>query len=119
MKKSILRLFVTTFLLALALGLVISTSGWLLGWNTFTQFSNGLFMFGGIIVMLGLLSVTGGYTMRSDGKLLYAQSAGDMNLEERTRRMVTDMKQGYHVSLFLFLTGGFLIGMAILVGSVL
>lgn len=119
MKKNILRLFVTTFLLALLIGVIVSAIGWLLGWNTSTQFSNGLFISGGLIIVLGLFSVAGGYNMRADPNLIYAQSAGDMNLEGRARRLVADMRQEYHASIFLSLTGGFLVGMAILVGSVL
>jgi hypothetical protein len=56
--------------------------------------------------------------MRADPNLTYAQSAGDMNLEGRARRLVADMRQEYHASIFLSLTGGFLICMAILVGNI-
>jgi hypothetical protein len=119
MKSPLLRLFAITFLLALLIGILISIIGWVLGWNTSTQYSNGLFASGGVIIVLGLFSLAGGYNMRANPKLIYAQSAGDMNLEGRARRLVADMRQEYHASIFLSLTGAFLIGMAILVGSVL
>jgi hypothetical protein len=118
MKNPILRLFVTTFLIALVIGAIVSIVGWLLGWDTSVQFSNGLFISGGLIVVLGVFSVAGGYNMRADPHLTYAQSAGNMNLEQRAHRLVADMRQEYHVSIFLSLTGAFLIGMAVLVGSV-
>lgn len=117
MKNPLFRLFAITFLLALAIGILVSAIGWLLGWGTSTQFSNGLFITGGVIVVIGLFSALGGYDKRSDSFLSYAQSAGDMNLEERTRRMAVDMLQEYRAIVFLTLIGGFLIGMAILVGS--
>jgi hypothetical protein len=117
MKSPILRLFATTFVLALLVGILISIVGWFLGWNTSTQFSNGLFITGGVIIVIGLFSTLGGYNKRSDSFLAYTQSAGNMNLEERTRRMAADMLQEYRAVVFLTLTGGFMIGMAILVGS--
>ena len=119
MKNPLFRLFMVTFLLALAIGILVSAIGWLSGWGTFTQFSNGLFITGGLIVVIGLFSTLGGYDKRSDSFLSYAQSAGDMNLEERSRRMVTDMMQEYRAIVFLTLIGGFLIAMAIFVGSFL
>jgi hypothetical protein len=117
MKKPILRLFVITLLLALLIGAIVSIVGWLLGWDTSVQFSNGLFISGALIIVAGVFSVAGGYNMRADPKLTYAQSAGNMNLEQRTHRLVSDMRQEYHASIFLSLTGAFLIGMAILVGN--
>ena len=119
MKSPILRLFVTTFLIALVIGILVSVIGWLLGWKTSVQFSNGLFISGGLIIAFGLFSVAGGYNMRADPHLTYAQSAGNMNIEGRARRLVADMRQEFHASIFLSLTGAFLIGMAVLVGSVL
>ena len=119
MKNSLLRLFAMTFLFALLVGIIVSLIGWLAGWNTSIQFSNGLFISGSLIIILGVFSIAGGYNKRADPNLTYAQSAGDMNLEGRARRLVADMRQEYHASIFLSLTGGFLIGMAILVGSVL
>ena len=117
MKKSFLRLVGTTLLLALLIGIIVASIGWLLGWKTTTQFSNGLFLLGGILVVLGILSVMGGYGMRSDFHVVYSQSAGEMNIAERGRRWAADMTQGYSAFLFLFLSGGFLIGLAVLVGQ--
>ncbi len=118
MKNKVLRLILFTFLLALLIGILVSFAGWLFGWNTSTQFSNGLFISGSVFFVLGVLSVAGGYNMRGNYKMIYSQSAGDMNLEGRARRLVSDMGQEYHASIFLSLTGVFLILMAILVGSV-
>jgi len=118
MKKSILRLLGTTLLVAIMIGILASIIGWLLGWKTGTQFSNGLFLPGGIVIILGILTIMGGYGMRSDFHVLYSQSAGSMSIQERTQRWMADMSQGYSTFIFLLLSGGFLICLAILVGTV-
>lgn len=89
----------------------------MLGWNTTTQFSNGLFWPGGILIVFGILSVMGGYTMRSNFGVLYSQSSGNMSISQRTQRWVADMTQGYNAFIFFFLTGGFLIVLAISIGN--
>jgi hypothetical protein len=114
----ILRLLAITFIVACAIGLVVASIGWLLHWNTTTQFSNGFFGAGAILIVLGLLSVLGGFGMRSDFKMLYSQSAGDMNTLERSKRWMADMTQGYGLFLFLLIPGVFLIGVSILVSNI-
>jgi hypothetical protein len=111
----ILRLLAITFALACIIGLVTALVGWLLHWNTTTQFSNGFFGVGGVLIVLGIMSVMGGFGMRSDFKMVYSQSAGDMNTLDRTKRWIADMAQGYAFFSFLLLTGIFLIGVAILI----
>jgi hypothetical protein len=119
MKRSFLRLLCSTLLLSLLVAMLVSALGWLLGWKTTTQFSNGLFLPGGILIVLGILSVMGGYGMRSDFKVIYSQSAGDMSTAGRAKRWAADMTQGYSAFIFLLVTGGFLVGLAALVGMVI
>jgi len=114
----ILRLLAISFALACVIGLVTLLIGWLLHWNSTTQFSNGFFGAGAILIVFGLLSVFGGFGMRSDFKMLYSQSAGDMNTLERSKRWIADMSQGYGLFLFLLLPGIFLIGLAVLVPNI-
>jgi hypothetical protein len=114
----ILRLLAITFVLACATGLVIGSVGFLLHWNSTTQWSNGFFGAGALLIVIGLLSVMGGFGMRSDFAVLYSQSAGDMNTLERSKRWIADMAQGYNLFLFLLLTGIYLIGLAILIPNV-
>lgn len=117
MQKPILKLLAITLLIAFAIGALVSVIGWVLGWNTPTQFSNGLFIAGAILIALGVLGVMGGYKMRSDFGVIYSQSAGDMNISERTQRWVSDTAQSYGTTAFLTLTGAFLMGLAVLIGS--
>ena len=114
----ILRLLAITFVLACVIGLTNAFIGWLLHWNSTTQFSNGFFGAGAILIALGLLSVMGGFGMRSDFKMLYSQSAGDMNTLERSKRWIADMTQGYGLFLFLLIPGILLIGVSILVANI-
>ena len=70
------------------------------------------------MIVFGILSVMGGFSMHSNFGMLYSQSASDMNLRERTQRLAADMTQGYSTFIFLCLTGVFLIGLAVLIGSI-
>ena len=72
-----------------------------------------------ILIVIGILSVVGGFGMRSDFKMLYSQSAGDMNTLERSKRWIADMTQGYGLFLFLLLPGIYLIGVSIMIPNVL
>jgi hypothetical protein len=119
MKKNLmhyLRLIGGAVLLAGLAGLIILGIGWLRGWHTTTQFSNGFFAAGGISIVIGLFSVMGGFSMRSDFKVLYSQSAGDMNLSDRARLWMADITQGYGALILFTLAGALLIGIAVLVG---
>ena len=118
MKNSFLRLLGKTLFVAFGIGVLACGIGWALGWRTGAQFSNALFWPGCILIIIGILSVMGGYGMRSNFGTLYSQSAGDMSVSERTQRWVADMSQGYGAFIVLFLIGGFLIGLSILVGTI-
>lgn len=117
MQSSWLKVVRIAALLALAVGAVAAIIGWILGWNSPRQFSDGLFWAGAVLMVLGLLSVLGGYGLRSNYGLQYGETAGVMSLAERTRRWATDVIQGYTALLYLVLSGGVLVGLSILVDS--
>ena len=114
----IFRLLAITFAVACAIGIATAVICWSLGWNSTTQFSNGFFTAGAILIAFGTLSVTGGYGARADFRVLYSQSAGDMNTLERSKRWIADTVQGYNSLIFLLLTGIYLIGFAILIPNI-
>jgi len=118
MKSSFWRLLANTLLLAFVIGLVIACAGWLFGWNTPVQYSNGFFGVGGILVVIGILSVMGGFGARADSHMLFSQSAGSMDINERNQRLVSDMTQGYQAFIFLFMLGGLLIALAVLTANI-
>ena len=117
MKSSFLRMLLTAVAVGLALGLIVAVLGALIaGWNRPADFSNALFITGAIVVVLGLLSIFGGLTGRANSEQQFAQSAGDMNLQARTQRMLEDVTQGHGIFIFLLVAGVVLLIMALLSG---
>lgn len=117
MTKTWLRILKIAVLLAVAAGALTSIIGWLLGWNSARQFSDGLFWAGAILMGIGFLSVLGGYSMRTNYGIQYAETSGAMSMAERTRRWAADVAQGYTALLYLVVSGGALVGISILVDS--
>jgi hypothetical protein len=104
MAKILARLLLFSLIITLVVSLVVSVVGVILGWDNSVKFSDGLF-WGGAILIVSRFDVQ------------YSQSAGNMNLAERTKRWVADMMQGYNM-LSLFLMAGVLtLGASVLVGS--
>jgi hypothetical protein len=56
MKNTILRILINATLLALISGILVLVIGLYLGWKTSTQFSDGFFWAGGILISIGLLT---------------------------------------------------------------
>ncbi len=119
MKSPIIRVMVFSLLLTVAVCLVIGLVGLIFRWDNSVDFSNGLFWAGAMLITLGVLSVLGGFGIRSRFDVQYAQSAGDMSLGERTKRWVADMTQGYNMLVLFLISGALTIGISVLVGSFL
>ena len=115
--KKIVQLLGRTFLISLGIGSVVLVIGWLSKWASATQFSDGFFWAGAILITIGSMSVVGGSRMRADGSILYSQSAGDMNTFERSKIWVSDTMQGYGAFTFLLLIGSYLMLFAILAAN--
>jgi hypothetical protein len=113
-KNSCLGLLLKVLLLAIGGGMVAAVFGWFLGWRTARAFSDGLFWAGGILLLLGFLTLIGGGLMRTQAGLLYSESAGD-RLSERTRRWVQGVTEDYGSLLLFLLSGGALMGISALV----
>ncbi len=99
------------------ISLVVLLMGYFLQWDDPFKFSNGFFMAGAILIVLGILSVTGGFTQRSNFGMLYSESAGQMNTNERTQRMLADMTQRYGAFVLLLVSGLLLMGISVALGS--
>ena len=116
MKKknvSILGLVGIVFGLTLLISLVVIIVGLVLEWNSPVQFSNGFFGAGAVTLVLGILSVTGGFQQRADFPMVYAESAGAASISERAQRMMADINQRYGTMTFLISTGLLLIFISI------
>lgn len=59
MKNTILRILIGTIFFSLISGLVVSIIGLVLGWKTATQFSDGFFWAGVIMISIGFISFQG------------------------------------------------------------
>jgi hypothetical protein len=119
MNSPIVRVIVFSLLFTMAACLVTGLLGLILRWDSSVKFSDGLFFAGSILITLGVLSVLGGFGIRSKFDVQYAQSAGDMSLGERTKRWVADMTQGYNMLVLFLVSGALTIGISVLVGSFL
>ena len=115
MKSAIRVRLAKMFLLSLVFGGMVAGIGWYIGWNTALQFSNAFFGVGSIFMVVGIFSIIGAISMRSDYKVLYSQSAGIMNLRERNQRWLADMTQSYNSFIYFFLVGGVQLLIALLV----
>jgi hypothetical protein len=65
MKNTILRILISTILFSLISGIVVSIIGLMLGWKTSTQFSDGFFWAGVIMIAIGFISFQG-YSQRTN-----------------------------------------------------
>lgn len=104
-------------LLTLIVSVLVLVIGWLAGLRTATQFSNTFFVTGAILIILGLLSVAGGFMQRANFNIVYSQSAGDAPLVGRTKQMMADIQQGYGMLILLEASGVLFVAISILIGQ--
>lgn len=95
--------------LTLLVSLTVVIIGMVLEWKTLVQYSNGIFAAGAVFIVLGILSVAGGFQQRASFSITYAESAGQASLSERAQRMVADINQRYGAMILLIGTGLLLI----------
>ena len=111
----IVRTLILIDLGATLLVLVVTGIGWLVGWRTSTQFSNGFFILGAALAVFGAYSALGGFGMRGNPGVNFAQTTSVAPLEERNKRMIADMMQGTNIAYIATAVGLLLIGVAILI----
>ena len=119
MKNRILRILVSAILFSLISGIVVSIIGLMLGWKTSTQFSDGFFWAGAIVISIGFVNVMGMFSQRTVSGLQYSQSAVHLDAAERYKIWEADILHGYNLLAFLGTSGLLLLGLAglaILVG---
>lgn len=105
-------------LIALLIATGVALYGWLRGWQTATEYSNGMFISGSIVIILGVLAVAGGFTSRGNFGITYSQSAGDASIPDRTRQMIVDLLRGYNALAVSAVSGSALIGLSILIYNI-
>ena len=119
MKNTILRILISAILFSLISGIVVAITGLILGWKTSTQFSDGFFWAGAIVILIGFVNVMGMFSQRTVSGLEYSQSAVHLDAAERFKIWQADILRGYKLLAFLGTSGLLLFGLAglaILVG---
>jgi hypothetical protein len=119
MKNTILRILINAMLFSLLVGIVVAIAGLILGWKTSTQFSDGFFWAGAIVIAVGFVNVLGMFSQRTVSGLQYSQSAVHLDATERFKIWEADILHGYNLLAFLGTSGLLLFGLAglaILVG---
>ena len=119
MKNTILRILISAFLFSLMSGIVVAITGLMLGWKTSTQFSDGFFWAGAIVISIGFVNILGMIYQRTVSGLEYSQSAVYLDAAGRLKIWEVDILHGYNRLAFLGISGLLLFGLAglaILVG---
>lgn len=101
----VLRLLGTMLGLTLLISLIVVGIGAFAHWNSTVQFSNGFFAAGMIVIVIGILSVAGGFQQRANFPLTYAETASQASSSERAQRMMADINQRYGTMILMIGTG--------------
>lgn len=111
MKNMILRILISAILFSFITGIVVAIIGFILRWETATQFSDGFFLAGGVMLALGFLSYQG-YRQRTINRLpLHLDPAKLAHL------WATDTLRGKNIMAFFGLSGLLLFGLSFLVSK--
>jgi hypothetical protein len=109
MKNTILRILISAILLSLISGIVVSIIGLILGWKTTTQFSDGFFLAGVIMISIGFISFQG-YRQRTTDRLpLYLDPAKLSNFWD------ADTFRGKNIMVLFGISGLLLFGFSFLI----
>jgi hypothetical protein len=109
MKNTILRILVSAILFSLISGIVVSIIGLMLGWKTSSQFSNGFFWAGVIMISIGFISFQGYRQRTIDWPPVHLDSA------ERSNLWAADTFRGKNLMAVLGISGLLLFGLSFLV----
>ena len=119
-KRSLFLRLLGTILGSTLIGsLIVIIVGFVLRWNTPVQFSNGFFVAGVIVIVLGMFTITSGFEQRADPRLLYAESVSQDSLPERNQRLVSEIHERYGALTFMAVTGLLLIVLSVAISKFL
>ncbi len=119
MKKSILRILISAILFSLISGIAVVVIGLIREWKTSTQFSDGLFWAGAIVISIGFINVMGMRSQETVTGSQYNQSVVRLDMAEQLKNWEADVLHGNHLLAFLGITGLLLFGLsalAVLIG---
>jgi len=108
-KGKIFLFALKAFVTACAIGIIISIVGWqILGWNSSAKFSEGLFWASAMLAMYSYFNRYLPFSSR------YGETAGSMNIHERTKQLAIEADKSFKLSHNIFLISAFLFGFSIL-----
>ncbi len=119
MKKSILRIIISAVLFSLISGIVVVILGLIREWKTSTQFSDGFFWVGAIIISIGFINIMGMRSQETVTGSPYNQSVVPLDMAEQLKSWEADVLHGNHLLAFLGISGLLLFGLsglAVLIG---
>jgi len=118
-KGRIFLFLLKAFVVACAIGIILSIVGWqILGWNSGTQFSEGFFWTSALLVMYGYFNILGEHKVSRKIATRYGETAGDMNIHERTKLWATDAETSFTPFPTIFLISACLLGFSILISII-
>jgi hypothetical protein len=118
-KGRIIFFLLKAFVYACAIGIILSIAGWQIpGWNSGAQFSEGFFLTSALLAMYGYFNILGGHRASRNIATRYGETAGDMNLHERTRHWATEAETSFAPFPNIFLISACLFGFAILISII-
>lgn len=119
MKKSILRILISAILFSLISGIAVVVIGLIREWKTSTQFSDGFFWAGALVISIGFINVMGMRSQETVTGSQYNQSVVRLDMAEQLKNWEADVLHGNHLLAFLGITGLLLFGLsalAVLIG---
>ena len=115
----ILRLAGSILGITLFASAIVVAIGLFSQWNTPVQYSNGFFIAGVLVIVIGVFSIAGGFEQRANFPIIYAESAGQASIAERAQRMMADINQRYGMLVLLAGAGILLIIISIAIHRLL
>jgi hypothetical protein len=111
MKNKIPHTLISAALFSLISGIIVTIIGLILAWKTYTQFSDGFFFAGGIMIVVGFLNVWGMHNEDPYAGMRVSQAV-HLDKDESFKLWMADLSQGYNLLIFLGISGVLLFGMA-------
>jgi hypothetical protein len=118
-KGRVFFFFLKAFVTACAIGVILSVVGWqILGWNSSAQFSEGFFWASALLAMYGYFNILGEHRVSRNIATRYGETAGDMNLHDRTKHWATEAETSFAPFPNIFLISAYLLAFSILISII-
>lgn len=109
MRNTLLRIVIRSLLFSLAAGIIVSVIGLVIGWTTPTQFSDGFFWAGAIIICIGFISFQGYSQREANWPSIH------LDPDERATLWGADIFRGKNLMIACGISGLLLVGLSSLV----